>query len=119
MKMRKMPTLKEKKRYLQFSLETDAGNIPYFELKDVIWNAVMRWIGEKGAVQSNFKIIKNLWNPDRKEGVVSCSPKFVDDIKVALATIQYIGDSKVIFTVRKVSGTIKSLSDEKTKYNCA
>ncbi|MBN2102039.1 MAG: hypothetical protein JW716_04165 [Candidatus Aenigmarchaeota archaeon] len=117
MKLRKMPTLREKKRYLKFRLETDAKEIPYFELKDVIWNAVMRWIGEKGAGQSNFKIIKNLWVPDRKEGVVSCSPKFVDDIKVALATIQYIGDAKTIFTVTKVSGTIKSFSDEKTKNN--
>ncbi len=111
MKLKKMPTLKEKKRYLRFRIETDA-KIPYFELKDVIWNAVMRWIGEKGTGQSNFKIIKNLWVPEKKEGVVSCSPKFVDDIKVALATIQYIGDAKVIFTVTKVSGTIKSLSEE-------
>jgi len=115
MKLRKMPTLKEKKRYLRFRIETDANNIPYFELKDVIWNSVMRWIGEKGAGQSGFKIVKNLWNPEIKEGVVSCSPKFVDDIKMALGTIKYIGDSKVIFTVTRVSGTIKSLSDEKSE----
>ena len=111
MKLRKMPTLKEKKRYLNFRIETDA-KIPYFELKDVVWDSVMGWVGEKGTGQSDFKIIKNLWNPDKKEGAVSCSPKFVDDIKVALATVQYIGDAKVVFTVTKVSGTIKSLSDK-------
>ncbi len=109
MKLKSMPTLKERKRYLKFRIETDASEIPYFELRDVLWNAVMSWIGEKGAGQSNFRIIKNLWNPEKLEGVVSCTPKFVDDIKVALATVQYIGDAKVIFTVTKVSGTIKSL----------
>ena len=109
MKLKRMPSLKERKRYLLFSIISDKGKIPYFEVKDSIWHSVLSWIGERGAANAHLRLIKNLWNDDSMEGVVQCSPKFVDDVKMALALIRNIGDAKTIFSVRKVSGTIKSL----------
>ena len=104
--------MREKKRYLRFSVETDAPSIEYYEVKGAVWNAVLSWMGEKGAAMARFRIIKNLWNPSKKEGVVSCSPKYVDDVRTALALIEHIGDASVIFRVTKVSGTIKSLFED-------
>lgn len=111
MGLKRMPVLKEKKRYLMFSI-TSENKIPYFELKGAISNSIMNLIGEKSAGKSNYRLIKNLWDEKNNEGVISCSVRYVDDIKVALALIQQIGDIRVIFRVTKVSGTIKALRKE-------
>jgi RNase P/RNase MRP subunit POP5 len=65
-------------------------------------------MGEKGLSTSNAKMIRNLWDEEKQEGWISCTPKAVDDLKMSLALIHQIGDSKVIFRVMRVSGTIKS-----------
>jgi len=103
-----MPSLRQRKRYMKFEI-TSERKLEYYEIRDAVTNSIVSWIGTKGTARSGFRLIKNLWEPQKSEGVLQCDPKFVDDIKVALALIRQIGDSKVIFIVTKVSGTIKSL----------
>ncbi len=107
MKLRRLPSMKEKKRYVTFSIISDK-RVAYPDVKGAITDSVINWMGEKGLSESNLKVIRNLWNDNSKEGWLSCTPSSVDDVKVSLALIHQIGDSKVIIRTLRVSGTIKS-----------
>ena len=111
MKLRRLPSMKEKRHYVIFRLHSDMP-VPYEDMKGAVMNSVLDWMGEKGFSVSNAKVIRNLWNG--KEGWLSCTPKSVDDVKMSLALVHQIGDAKVIFQVLRVTGTIKS-GKEKVK----
>ncbi|UCD02617.1 MAG: hypothetical protein JSV63_02375 [Candidatus Aenigmatarchaeota archaeon] len=113
MKLKRLPTMKEKKRYLTFRVHSDSP-LSYDDVKGAALNSIINWMGEKGFSHSNVKMIRNLWNSGKQEGWLSCTPKSVDDVKVSLALIHQIGDAKVIIRVLRVSGTIKS-GKEKTR----
>ena len=107
MKVRKLPSMREKKRYITFSVASEKP-LGYGEVKGAVMNSVLNWMGEKGLSKSGIRIIRNLWEGSRQEGWLSCSPKSVDDVKMSLALVHQIGDSRVIFRTLRVSGTIKS-----------
>jgi RNase P/RNase MRP subunit POP5 len=107
MKLRRLPSMREKRHYLIFRLHSDMP-VPYEDMKGAVMNSILNWMGEKGFSMSNAKIIRNLWDGRRQEGWLSCTPKSVDDAKMSLALIHQVGDAKVIFQVLRVSGTIKS-----------
>lgn len=107
MKLKRLPVMREKKRYLTFRVHSDAP-ISFEGVRGAALNSILNWMGEKGFSLSNVKIIRNLWKGGKQEGWLSCTPKTVDDVKVSLALIHQIGDARVIFRVLRVSGTIKS-----------
>ncbi len=107
MKLKRLPSMKEKKHYLTFRVHSDMP-VVFEDMKGAALNSILNWMGEKGFSLSNVRIIKNLWNRKRQEAWLSCTPKTVDDVKMSLALIHQIGDARVIFHVLRVSGTIKS-----------
>ncbi len=107
MKLKRLPSMKEKRHYLTFRVHSDIP-VSYEDMKGAALNSILNWMGERGFSVSNAKVIRNLWDGRKQEGWLSCTPKAVDDIKMALALIHQIGDAKVIFHVLRVSGTIKS-----------
>jgi RNase P/RNase MRP subunit POP5 len=66
------------------------------------------WLGQNELAQASPRLIKNLWDGRQKKGYLQCAPKYVDQVKMALALIKQIGDQRVIFQVIMVTGTIKS-----------
>ena len=111
MKLRRPPSAKEKKRYLVFRVISE-NPVAFSDVKNALMNSIINWMGEKGLSVSNLRVIRNLWDSGRQEGWVTCTPKSVNDVKMALALIHQIGDSKVIFNVVRVSGTIKSAREK-------
>jgi len=107
MKLRRLSTMREKKRYITFRIYAQAP-VSYDDMAGAVLNSILNWTGEKGFSLSNIRIIRNLWNGKRQQGWLACTPKAVNDIRMALALIHQIGDSRVIFQVLRVSGTIKS-----------
>ncbi len=105
MKLRKMPTQRERKRYVFFSVHSSA-KLEFGEVRNAITNSMLNWMGEEGVAKAKPWVIRNLWT--QKSGVVQCSHRHVDDIKVSLALVRQIGDAKVVFRTTRVSGTIKS-----------
>lgn len=114
MKLRTMPSSRESKRYLFFRVHSQE-RMEYLNLKGAIWNSLVEWLGENELANAGIRIIKNLWKPQEQTGVIQCSPKYVDQVKMGLSLIHQIGDSKVIIQVKRVSGTIKSLEPVKKK----
>jgi RNase P/RNase MRP subunit POP5 len=111
MKIRRMPSMKEKKRYVVFRVtsEAAAGKKPgYEEVKGAVMDSALCWMGEKGVSLSALRLLRNLWDQERMEGWLSCTPKAVDDVKLSLALIHQIGDNRVIFRAVSVTGTIKA-----------
>lgn len=111
MKLKRLPSMRESKRYLYFRVVSE-GAIDYTNVKNAIWNSMSNWLGQNELAQASPRLIRNLW--DGKKGVLRCHPRYVDNVKMALALISQIGDQKVIFHVLRVSGTIRS-GREKTK----
>jgi len=113
MKMRKRPSEKSKKRYIAFRLHSPAP-IPYYNVRNAILDSVEKWIGVKGLAGSRSRLVRNLWDPKKQFGIISCSHVFVDDVKLALALVTRIGDENAVFQTLMVSGTIRG-AVEKSK----
>jgi ribonuclease P/MRP protein subunit POP5 len=77
-------------------------------------NALEKWLGEIGLATAKVEILRNLWNAKTQTGIIKCSHRYVDNIKIGLALITQIGDEKVVFQVQRVSGTIKSATHHLT-----
>ena len=106
MKLTKKPSLREKKRYIYFTVRS-SGSLKYFDLKNTIHSSILHLIGELGAAKSNVHLVKNLWDQKKLCGVIRCSNKYVDQVKVSLALVHQIGEERVVFQTLRVSGTIK------------
>lgn len=111
MKLKSKPTLRQRKRYIVFRVITD-GSFLYENLRNAIYDSVARWLGENEMAKADVHVIKNLWDGRRKVGFVRCVPKYVDDVKTALALVHQIGDSRVIIHTVRVSGTIRSAKEK-------
>ena len=108
MKIRKMPTLRDKKRYIYFTVHSKSP-LSYTDLRNSIFNSILNFLGEETAARANPTIVRNLWNEKKFTGVIRCTHKYVDPVKVSLCLIHQIGDEPVIIQATKVSGTIKGL----------
>ena len=111
MRVRRQPSMREKKRYVVFCVmsETASERKPgYEQVRGAVMDSALGWMGEKGISASGMKMIRNLWDQERMEGWISCTPKAVDDVKLALALVHQIGDSRVILRTISVTGTIRA-----------
>jgi len=113
MKLKKLPSLREKKRYLVFRIISESP-LDYPNVKGAMWHSMENWLGQNELAQASPRLVKNLWDGRKKKGFLQCTPKYVDQVKVALALIKQIGDQRVIFQVIRVTGTIKSGKDKTT-----
>ncbi len=107
MKLKKMPSMREKRRYIVFRLHSKEP-VTFADAKNAITNSVINWLGDNEMARARIWVIKNLWNQKEQIGFVRCSHRFVDKIKVALGLVHQIGDQKVIIQSMKVTATIKS-----------
>lgn len=105
MKLKKLPTQRESKRYVFFRANS-SDELGYPEVRNAVMNSLLNWMGSEKFAWAKPWVIKNLWKAN--SGVLQCSHKYVDDVKVGLALIHQIGESKVIFQTLRVSGTLKS-----------
>jgi len=101
------PTMREKKRYVLFALESEA---PLNEetVKRGTYAALISFLGEYGASLASPKFIG--YRASDNLGVLRCDHEEVEKVKAALALCRTIDGKKVAFRLKKVSGTILSLN---------
>ncbi len=102
------PTLREKERYVVFKIISEEP-IVYSDLESSIWQTLLEFYGELGVSQISLRIVKNLYDNDNQTGVIKCNNKSVPKVIAGLGLITRLGESRVIFKILKVSGTIKGL----------
>jgi ribonuclease P/MRP protein subunit POP5 len=109
------PTQREKNRYIAFEI-TSEQKYSRDEVVKAVWNAALRFLGEKGAGTASLWIMD--WDAEAQKGIIKVNHKSVDDIKASLTLLSEIkkGDDRYAAAYRTitVSGTLKKLR-EKTK----
>lgn len=95
------PSLRKRKRYIAFRIISEE-NIDRDEMISAIWDSVMSLFGELDGV--NFRLIEF----GNNTGIVMCSHKEVNKLKIALTMINRAGDKKILPMILGVAGTIKS-----------
>lgn len=104
------PSLREKQRYLEFSIHSEE-KVDLGEVVDSVWNSALNYLGEKGCSEANFWVIGNRFDEGRQEGIIRVRREKEDDIRAALTLIKEIGNRKAFIKVEKTSGSIKKLKD--------
>ncbi|MFX0097613.1 MAG: Rpp14/Pop5 family protein [Candidatus Hodarchaeota archaeon] len=100
---------RERRRYIAFDLLSE-GEITKNMLIRTIANEIMRVYGEYGASKAQFWL--SYYEEKSKRGIIQCSHKTVDLIRVPLATITNIEKTPVLIHVLGISGTIKTAKDK-------
>ncbi len=103
------PTLRDVYRYIVFEMLTEE-NVE-FEIGDVVnavWHACLELYGEVGTSKFALWIPADLFLKDKKRGVIRCTHRSVEEVRLALATLTHIKGKKVTFKVLGVTGTILS-----------
>ena len=103
-----MPTAREKDRYVYFKIVPEEP-VKYSDLEAAIWNTLLDFYGEAGVSGMSVWLVKNLWSYDDQSGVIRCNNRSVPQLIAGLGLISRLGESRIIFKIMKVSGTIKSL----------
>ena len=112
MKLKMMPSLREKKRYLKIKIFS-TEKISYSDLESLIWNTFLEIYGEEGVSKLSLWIIKNLWREDEQTVVLRCSNKGVSKVIFGLGLMQRLGDARINVKILNVSGSIKKLKKQK------
>ena len=101
------PTLRENARYLVFEIVSKKDfDIP--EVVDAVWQGSMALFGETGASKFSLWVPFNLYDKEKKRGIIKCAHTSVEEVRAVLAAMRQIGNEPVIIHVLGVTGTILS-----------
>jgi ribonuclease P/MRP protein subunit POP5 len=105
------PSMRSSKRYIVFKIISDE-KISFADFGKAIWNSMLSYLGELKSAEAKIWIIQNLYNEEKQRGVIKCDHNSVEEVRTVLSLIQFVGESKVIFNVIGVTGTIKSAASK-------
>jgi len=103
------PTLREKDRYIKFQIFSEE-RIVYSDVEAALWNIFLDFYGERGVAKLSLWLIRNLYDGENQIGVIKCNNKSVPEVIAGLGLISRLGESRIVFKILNVSGTIKALS---------
>ncbi len=98
-----------RRRYLALKIEA-VQEIDEKELKNTVWNAVMRLFGEYGASKMGLFFIS--YDATKNYAVLRCTNTALDMVRASLASITEINLKPAAIHVLGVSGTLKSLREK-------
>ena len=101
-----------KRRYLSVKFDFD-GTIAQRDFLDAVWASVTRLYGEFGASQTGLALID--FDEQKRIAVIRVSLKTLQQTRAALASITRIAGQEAAVHVNAISGTLKSLRDEKDR----
>lgn len=104
-----MPTVRERDRYVHFRIISEEP-VGYSDIEAAIWNTLLDFYGEAGVSKMSLWLVKNLWQQSGQSGVIRCNNTSVTRLIAGLGLISRLGESRIIFKIEKVSGTIKGLN---------
>lgn len=102
MKLKLLPSLKEKKRYVVFEVISDK-TISYSNAINAIIDNYKKYFGIFGMEKSNLAALED-WKNQR--GIIKVNNKFTNDLKASLPLIKTIDNQNVIVRCIGVSGTL-------------
>ncbi len=100
-------SLREKRRYIAFKINSEE-KVEFGDLINALWSSILNLFGEVNTGDIDFWLVKDAWEKKSQRGLVKCNHKHVSKVRLAMALIERIGDSKVSIQSLGVSGTMKS-----------
>ena len=100
-----LPSLREKKRYIVYEVQTKTP-ITRTEATKEVSNTMKQFIGDLGVAQVGLMHLKD-WKDNK--GILKVNAQHVDHAKASLSLIKTINDKKVIVKSIAVSGIINKL----------
>jgi ribonuclease P/MRP protein subunit POP5 len=103
--------MRSKSRYVVVEIISEKA-ITFEEFTSALWQSMLGFLGELTTGEARIWPIKNLWNIREQRGVLKCSRDRVEHLRLALALITMIGESRAAVHITGVTGTIKSASNK-------
>jgi ribonuclease P/MRP protein subunit POP5 len=101
------PSLRGRTRYLAFQVISEE-KVLLQDLINTIWHSVLNFVGEAGTSEAELRFIKDAYDENKQMGILRCSHNSVEEVRASLALIQRIGDTRVVFKILGISGSIKA-----------
>ncbi|MBS3151541.1 hypothetical protein J4443_04135 [Candidatus Woesearchaeota archaeon] len=108
---RLLSSLKEKKRYIAFEIDSEA-RFAKEEIIKAVDASCRGFMGEYEYGKAGVMVVNDSVNEKMKNGVVRVNSKYVDLAKVSLMMIKEINDNKVIFKNVKTSGVLNKVKNK-------
>ncbi|MFB6144981.1 MAG: Rpp14/Pop5 family protein [Candidatus Nanohaloarchaea archaeon] len=106
------PSQREKQRYLGFRIHSE-DDLEIGDIVEAVWSSVLRYMGTKGAGESNFWVIGNKFDEESQEGVIRVRRDYVEDVRAALVTQKHLSGTDGFIEITGVSGSMKSLGSRR------
>ncbi len=97
-----IPSLREKKRYVAFEIQTEK-KLEFDEAKKSVESSIKEFLGDLGMARSGIIFMKD-WKDNK--GIIKVNTNFVDEIKASLALIKDVNQNKAKVRSLLVSGSI-------------
>jgi ribonuclease P/MRP protein subunit POP5 len=100
-------SLRGRRRYIAYQVISEE-KILLDDLMNTIWHSVLNFLGESGTSKTDIWIVKDTFDEKNQMGLIRCSHTSVEQVRTSLALIERIGDTRVVFKILGISGTIKA-----------
>lgn len=98
------PTMRERNRYVTFEL-TCGRKCSRDEMVKAVWNTLLRILGESGTAGLSLWFMD--WNEGRQRGILKARHTSMRDMRLGLAMLNKIDESKAAVRVLGVCGTLR------------
>lgn len=100
-------SLRDRRRYIAYEVISQE-KILLDDLTNTIWHSVLNFLGEQGTSTTDMWVAKDTYDEERQIGLIRCAHDSVEQIRTSLALIQRIGDTRVVFKILGISGTMNA-----------
>ena len=107
MKIKNLPSSRERNRYIVFEILSKK----MFESSSIyqaLWNSALQLFGEVGTSELSMVFLSNLYNKDKRIGIIKCNHDSVEKVRLAIANIKNIEDEPIVMRTIGLTGTINS-----------
>ncbi|MBN1502863.1 hypothetical protein JW930_04925 [Candidatus Woesearchaeota archaeon] len=101
-----LPTLNNKKRYIVFEAVSE-NKINEADIYETIKNSCHKVLGSLDKAKANIRFLKNRFNKKDRRGIIRVNHRYIDKLRLSLALVTHINDTKVIIKCVGVSGILK------------
>lgn len=101
------PSLREKRRYVAFKVHC-AKPLQELDVNSAIYQAVLNFLGELGMAEASVFVLRGIYTPEKKIGLIRCAHTSVEHVRAAVALASRVGEEPIMIEVLGISGTIKA-----------
>lgn len=103
------PSQRKSYRYLKFQVHSDQ-KVDTGEIVNAVWSSTLKFLGTKGAAETDFWLLGDKFNEEKQEGVIKVRRNKLEQLRASLALVNEFSGEEGFIEVINVSGSLKSLN---------